>query len=30
MMLPMLSAGEDPGTVRAHANLAFAVLVGAK
>lgn len=26
MMLTRISAGEDPGTVRAHANLAFAVL----
>jgi AcrR family transcriptional regulator len=30
MMLTRVSAGEDPGTVRAHANLAFALLTGAK
>lgn len=30
MVLTRVSAGEDPGTVRAHANLAFAVLTGAK
>lgn len=30
MMLTRVSAGEDPGTVRAHASLAFAVLTGAK
>lgn len=30
MMLTRVSAGEDPGTVRAHANLAFAVITGPK